>query len=80
MKLKVILLIGLLILGIGVISSKVIVLNCYEKDPLIKLDIKLNYLMGNLNPFPQDVQPFSKEGLQYAIKFNDFKKNCLDKW
>lgn len=82
MKLKIILLIGLvfLIVGIGLISSEIIKLKCDEEDPLKKLDIRIKYLTGQMNPMSLGIQPFSKEGGQIATFFNNFKKECVDKW
>lgn len=72
---------GILILGFSfIITSESVSINCYEEDPIKKLKIKLLYLTGNLNPFPQGVEPFSEEGGVIAKQFNDFKRECLDKW
>lgn len=60
------------------ISSETI--NCYEENPLTKLKIKILYLTGNLNPFLLGVEPFSEQGGLIATQFNNFKRECLDKW
>jgi len=80
MKLLVVGFFVFILLSVGFVSAKIITLNCYEKDPLVKLDVQLKYISGELNPFPSGVQPFSQEGLRYAIKFNNWKRNCFDKW
>lgn len=63
-----------------IVTSEIISIKCNEEDPLKRLDIKIKILSGNLNPFPLGVEPFSKQGAMIAEQFNNFKRECIDKW